>query len=333
MPPTDPSDPAEPSAGQPDAFDFDLIDIGVAADGGSANRPQVRPPREQGGRSPVRVLAVLVAVVAVAALLVGLFSSDDQAAESPLPSPTVPPEVLGDPARPAPTATVQVPVVSDGLLRAGETCRISLDDEGMQVLFTIPDGRTMRDCASAGPLLRDPGSDDALANVLFTPQPLGLSLNQLRGDEEWADATALWRPVNNRRGYQVWRVVDDLGEPDRMDLIEVPGGTLLVFGRNRNFAPGMTEAINELVDSVRVEGPDALPGPPLPQPGGWCGGDHFVTKVPVGWFAGDRCRWLNSSSESPIVLQCECLPPLWIEAVDIPFDGTSPSQRSTSIGW
>ena len=185
MPPTDPFDPAEPSAGQPDAFDFDLIDIGVAGDGGAANRPQVRAPREQGGRSPVRVLAALVAVVAVAALLVGLFSGEDQAAESPLPSPTVPPEVLGDPARPAPTATVQVPVVSDGLLRAGETCRISLDDDGTQVVFTVPDGRTMRDCASAGTLLRDPGSDEAdlLGSVRFSPQPLGLTLKQFRGDE------------------------------------------------------------------------------------------------------------------------------------------------------
>jgi hypothetical protein len=323
VPPTDPFDPAEPSAGQPDAFDFDLIDIGVAGDGGAANRPQVRAPREQGGRSPARVLAALVAVVAVAALLVGLFSGEDQAAESPLPSPTVPPEVLGNPARPAPTATVQVPVVSDGLLRAGETCRISLDDDGTQVVFTVPDGRTMRDCASAGTLLRDPGSDNAdlLGSVRFSPQPLGLTLNQFRGDPDWSDAATLWSPVDDRRAYRLRRVTPDLAAADQLELIQVPGGTLIVTGRNRDFAPHIPQAIGELVDSIRVEGPDALPAPPLPQLGGWCGGDHFVTEVPAGWFAGERCRWLNSSSESPIVLQCECLPPLWIESVDIPFDG------------
>ena len=43
--------------------------------------------------------------------------------------------------------------------------------------------------------------------------------------DDWAEAATVWRPVDNRRGYQLRRVTEDLGAWDRLDLIEVPGGT------------------------------------------------------------------------------------------------------------
>lgn len=324
----------EPS--EPDSFgETGFVDIGVGSSppqGKRRGQRQARPAdandASKGGRSPSGLIAIAIAVVAAIALAGTLFGGgQEQARDVPRPAPTSPPEVLTpfpDPVRPSPTPTVQVPVVSQGLSRAGEECRIPLGDDYhlSEVVFTIPDGRTIRECANAGPLLRDPRavSEEALGDVFVTSNPFGASLNSFRVQYGWPSGSATWEPVNGRRAYRLERETSALNEVDRMHLIEVPGGTVFVHQRNRDFAPGIEESIDALVASVRVEGPDGLPTR-LPVPGGWCAGDNYVTKVPDDWFAGDSCRWLNSSSESPVVLQCECLPPLWVEHVSLPFDG------------
>jgi len=175
----------------------------------------------------------------------------------------------------------------------------------------------MRYCGTIGLLLRDPRADvsEALGSVYLENESLGAVLSSYTtGGLE----SAMWQPVNGLRGYRLELTgVDGLGVR-RLNLIEVPGGTLSVVGLRNAIAPGMDESIDDLVASVQLVGGD---GPqPLPEPGGWCAGDNYVASVPDGWFAGEACRWLNTSSESPEVLACECLPPLWVEHGSLPLD-------------
>lgn len=312
----------------------DVVDIGVGSRNPGRKRSSRRAPVDRQTnaaqrRSPRQLLGVAGVVVAAIAVIGSMFGGgadvgQEAEREAPRPATTAPPEVLAPDRIGAPTPTVQVPVVSERLSRAGEDCRIAFDDDYLaEVVFTVPDGRTMRDCSAGGILLRDPraDADEALGSVFVSNQELGANLNALRGTRNEAVVSAVWRPVNGHRAYRTLVRADGLDETQQIDLVAIPNGTVIVTRRKSGFAPGIVESIDELVQSIRVEGgpPDLLAS--LPAPGGWCAGEHYVTKVPDSWFAGDACRWLNTSSESPVVLQCECLPPLWVEHVSLAFDG------------
>lgn len=328
------------NSGEGTGEELDFVDIGVGSTSPGHRRSSQRAPGDRDGaapsrRSPRQLLGVAAVVVAVIVLVGQMFGGDPEVGQQvERPPITSPPEVLtpfprqgsdveGDPARPAPTPTVRVPVVSDGLTRAGEDCSIAFGDDDYlaDVVFTIPDGRTMRDCPSGGVLLRDPRSksESALGSIFVSNQDLGATLNMIRGTQGESVESAVWRPVNGLPAYRIALRADDLGDVDQVDVIGFEQRTLVVHRRNRDFAPGIGESIDELVRSVRIEGRPLAVLDSLPMPGGWCAGEHYVTKVPDNWFSGEACRWLNTSSESPTVLQCECLPPLWIEHVSIQF--------------
>lgn len=313
-----------------------MPDIGVDAPR-PGSQPSTRRPANPGVQAsrakPAVIVAIVVGVVVVASLLFALIGGGDQR-ERAVPPPTpesVPdavPTAAGDtsadlpePVRPDPTV-VTVPIVNDGFTRAGDECRLGLDDDlRNEVTFTVPDGRSMVDC---NVLVRDVNAIvplEALGEIWFVDQPLGHQLNTLRTDTDVTISSGQWSPVNGRRAYHFDLVSDDhLSDWDRLELIEVPGGTVHVRRRDERYASRVGESYDQLVSSIRIDGDDEVPSA-LPRPGGWCSGEFYVTRVPNGWFADDECGWLNSSSESPTVLQCECLPPLWIEHVSVPLDG------------
>lgn len=276
-------------------------------------------------------MAAIVAIVAVLSLLFSLLGGRDQdSAAERAPSPTVEPDDgtgntagngVADLIQPTPT-TVQVPIVNEGFTRSGDRCLLELDGEpSNQIGFVVPDGRTVVDCSVLARDLHANLPQEALGEIWFVGQTLGHQLNALRSDPAFVTSASNWTPVNGRRSYTLDLVSDDhLGDWSQLRLVAVPGGTVHVLGRDERYADRIGESVDQLVDSITVLGPNATPAP-LPTPGGWCAGEHYVTAVPADWFADNGCRWLNTSSESPTVLQCECLPPLWVEHVSVPFDG------------
>ena len=297
-------------------------------------RGPTQPTGGAPGGSPIKVVALIAGIVAAASLVFSVFGGSDRAVDralpqpAPEPSPTVPvadPDGVGDP----------VPVDDDGgrVARAGEPClaRPAAGEPalGAVVRFVVPDGLSAHECRRFG---TDPASARAGDALRFEVVLGETDLN--RSFVTWAADRApdrmSWNPIDGRRGWRLDFDQPSFAVPESrwassVLVVEVPGGSMTVTARANPDGPlsrvETLDAFEQLVGSIEIAVPEPDPFHYYREPGGWCSGEDYVTRVPDGWFADPNCRWLNTSSESPIVLQCNCLPPLFLQRLTIPFDG------------
>lgn len=322
-----------------------LVPVGtdIAIDG-PGQRGSIQPTGGAPSASPWKVIAVIAGIVAAASLVFSVFGSSDRIAEralpalTPVPTPTTPVfdgDELADPNEDGPD-TFAIPVVSEGISRAGERCGVrSLDievDAGAIVRFAVPDGLSVLECRrfATDPVSARSGLRLPL-DVVIVPTELGNLISRLAAER--APTSTEWHPVDGRRGWMMAFAEDGvqaspgvslMSGASRVLAVELPNATLLATWGGVDGSPlapsELDRAFGQLVASIEIDVGSGDRFHHYRDPGGWCSGDDYVTRVPDGWFASPNCRWLNTSSESPIVLQCNCLPPVFLQRLTIPFD-------------